>query len=82
MNLNGLKSEITKNRQNIEKNKLENENNLNLLLQNKEQKNKSIEKINLHLNKLVETNLKKIELKTNLDTSKLSSATRYFNFLN
>lgn len=48
MNLNGLKSEITKNRQNIEKNKLENENNLNLLLQNKEQKNKSIEKINLH----------------------------------
>ena len=67
MNLNGLKSEITKNRQNIEKNKLENENNLNLLLQNKEQKNKSIEKINLHLNKLVETNLKKIELKTNLN---------------
>ena len=67
MNLNDLKSEITKNRQNIEKYKLENENNLNLLLQNKEQKNKSIEKINLHLNKLVETNLKKIELKTNLN---------------
>ena len=67
MNLNGLTSEIIRNRQNVEKNRFEEENNLNLLVQNKEQKNKSIEKINFQLNKLVETNLKKIELKINSD---------------